>query len=54
MVRTIRLYLEPGEHMPAIHVPYGMPKVMDVEPETARAMAADLRRQGFHVVAVEI
>ena len=54
MVRTIRLYLEPGENMPVFDVPYGMPKVMDVEPETAKAMAADLRRQGFEVVAVEI
>ena len=53
-MRTIRLYLEPVEHMPVFEVPYGMPKVMDVELDTARVMAADLRRQGFEVVAVEI
>ena len=54
MVGIVRLYVQPGEKLPAANVPECFDRVLDLVPEEAQKMRKTLRRQGYEVIAVPL
>ena len=54
MVGIVRLYVQPGERLPAGHVPECFEQVLDLVPEEAQKMRKTLRRQGYEVISVPL
>ena len=54
MMGLVRLYVEPGERLPAEHVPDDYRPVIDIIPEHAQQVRKDLKRAGYEVIAVPL
>ena len=54
MMGLVRLYVEPGERLPAGHVPEDYQPVIDLMPEHSERVRKSLRRQGYDVIAVPL
>ena len=53
MVNLTRLYIEPKPELPESMRGY-FPRILDLEPGTARSRAYELQRQGYDVICVDL
>ena len=53
VVNLTRLYIEPKPELPESMRSY-FPRILDLEPGTARSRAYELQRQGYDVICVEL